>query len=621
MLAILLLLAPILAAPGSVTSAATTTDPINKDSTVYVFPTDPSPRYANSVPKPTAPAPTYAAAFSDLSSLLPSGIETRTWGNWDPLETETASDTSDPYGDYAWSQLWDAVTLYNITSSTDMYSSVVEPTPIPSSELVLPPEDIVKFDDSLKFPKDFVFGVAGSAAQIEGAIFKEGRSPSVQELLLPNPKTPQDYVTNQNYYLYKQDIARIAAMGVKYYSFNIPWSRILPFSMPGTPVNQAGIAHYEDLINTCLEYGVTPVVTLAHFDTPAAFVNDEFPVSTVARKNNTGSLYPLFNNAGYCNESFVEAFVNYGKIVMTHFADRVPIWVVINEPLLYSAYPIGVKNVINATAQIHKFYHQEIKGTGKVGIKLNNNFAMPKNASDPEDVRAADRAQDFFIGNFLNPMVKGEDYPNSWKDTFTSYNGTIDPNNEFLFTPEQLEEVAGSTDFFGIDPYTISITTAPDGGIEACQANTSHPMWPQCVNQTSIREDGWNIGYRSESYVYITPKQFRDYLNYMWVSFKIPIFVGEFGFPEFKEGEKLLPDQLFDLNRSLYYRTFMEAILEAIHHDGVDVMAAFAWSFADNWEFGDFGAQFGLQVVNRTTQQRYYKKSFFDLVQYIEERS
>lgn len=73
--------------------------------------------------------------------------------------------------------------------------------------------------------------------------------------------------------------------------------------------------------------------------------------------------------------------------------------------------------------------------------------------------------------------------------------------------------------------------------------------------------------------------------------------------------------------QSIYYRSFMESVLHAIHHDEVHVMGALAWSFADNWEFGNYEQQFGLQVVNITTQERYYKKSFFDIVQYYNERS
>lgn len=96
--------------------------------------------------------------------------------------------------------------------------------------------------------------------------------------------------------------------------------------------------------------------------------------------------------------------------------------------------------------------------------------------------------------------------------------------------------------------------------------------------------------------------------------------MSEFGFPVYGEATKELSDQLFDSPRSVYYSSFMQEILKSIYEDGVHVMGALAWSFMDNWEFGDYSAQFGMQKVNRTTQQRFYKKSFFDLVDFVKTR-
>lgn len=128
-----------------------------------------------------------------------------------------------------------------------------------------------------------------------------------------------DHVTNENYYLYKQDIERLASMGVTYYSFSIPWTRILPFALPGTPVNQKGIDHYNDLIDFVYEKGMIPTVTMFHFDTPLQFFGGN---------NSQAAQRPLIGyvNGGYQNETFEDAFVNYGKILLTHFGDRIPVW-------------------------------------------------------------------------------------------------------------------------------------------------------------------------------------------------------------------------------------------------------------------------------------------------------
>lgn len=269
-------------------------------------------RYASSMPAPTTTR-TYAPAPSDAAKHLTTSLSTSTWGNWLPGQTSiTATDTADPYGQAAWSSLWLNANLQGYTT-IGLFSTTVSPTPVPSSDLVLPPSDYFGPSDCYDFPDDFIFGVAGSAAQIEGAVALDGRAPSLLEKLITDPDKPKDYVTNENYFLYKQDIERLAAMGVEYYSFTIPWTRILPFALPGTPVNQEAIDHYNDLIDTVLDAGMQPIVTMMHFDSPLLFVEGQ--------PENTPPPDIGYNNAGYQNSTFVDAFVNYGKVHLPQFKD------------------------------------------------------------------------------------------------------------------------------------------------------------------------------------------------------------------------------------------------------------------------------------------------------------
>ncbi|KAF2014363.1 glycoside hydrolase family 1 protein [Aaosphaeria arxii CBS 175.79] len=549
------------------------------------------------------PQTTYAPPYESLSSLIPS-VKTTTWGNWYPNTTAKASDTDDKYGQAAWSSLWEVAALPNFTFR-GLYSTTVSPTPIPTSELVLPPPDYFGPQDCYSFPDDFMFGVAGSASQIEGAIADEGRTPTIMEALFkPSAERADDYVTNENYYLYRQDIERLASIGVKYYSFSIPWTRILPFVFEGSPVNLQGLDHYNDLINFVLEKGMIPTVTLIHFDTPwQIFGNNMSNVNTDALIG--------YVDGGYQMDGFEDAFVNYGKIVMTHFADRVPVWFTFNEPLLYSHNGKSINTVIKAHARLYHFYHDEIKGTGKVGLKFNDNFGVPRDPSKQEDVDAAKHFNDFQLATFGNPINLGIDYPEAFKMTIPDF---------VPLTEEDLKYLNGTADFFGIDPYTATVVAPPENGIEACAKNISDPLFPYCVNQSTTTTTRWNIGYRSQSYVYITPTYLRTYLSYVWNTFQSPILITEFGFPVFAEAEKELSDQLYDAPRSNYYLSFMSEVLKAIWEDHVHVLGTFAWSFADNWEFGDYDARFGIQTVNRTTQQRRYKKSFFDLVDFVETR-
>lgn len=253
-----------------------------------------------------------------------------------------------------------------------------------------------------------------------------------------------------------------------------------------------------------------------------------------------------------------------------------------------------------------------MNGTGKLGIKFNDNFGVPKNPLNTSHVDAANHFNEFQLGPFSNPIFLGIDYPEGYKMTISDY---------VPLSAQDLEYFNHTSDFLGIDPYTATVVSPPEGGVAGCAANTSSPYRPYCVIQETTNVFGWNIGYRSQSYVYITPTYLRTYLSYLYNTWHSPVLISEFGFPVYAESTKAVEDQLFDSPRSQYYLSFMSEVLKSIWEDHVNVIGAFAWSFADNWEFGDYGQQFGVQFVNRTTQERKFKKSLFDLVDFVASRS
>ena len=470
-------------------------------------------RIATSVAAPTT-TQTYAAPSESLATLVPSLTYT-TWGKWNPNATTTALDTSNKYGNAAWTALWENANPPNFTE-TGLFNTTVSPTPVPTSELVLPPRDYFGPTDCYYFPEGFMFGVSGSSSQIEGAAAEEGKGPSLMEILVQDNRS-KNYVTNENYFFYKQDIERLAAMGTKHYSFSIAWSRILPFALPGTPVNQQGIDHYNDVINFVLEKGMIPAATLIHFETPLQFYGAN--LTTAADPPLIG-----YVNGAYQNETFVDAFVNYAKIVMTHYADRVPLWFTFNEPLLYSYNGVSIDHVIKAHAQVYHFYKEELNGTGKISIKFNDNFGVPRDPSNEADVYAANHFNSFQLGTFCNPIFLGTDYPDSYKQTIPDY---------VPLTQEDLQYIGHTADYLGIDPYTATVVAPPIpneiNSVTDCAANSSDLFRPYCVNQTLTNQFGWDIGYRSQSYVYITPTYLRSYLSYLYNTFRTPILITEFG--------------------------------------------------------------------------------------------
>jgi hypothetical protein len=376
---------------------------------------------------PTNATTSFGFPYLNVRTLL-ANVSTTSWQRWLPNATE-ATDSTAPYGQSAYNAMWERAGLRNFT--TGLYSTTATPTPIPTSSLILPPPRYFPPPDSCNhFPNDFMLGVAGAAAQIEGAIAEEGRGPGFPDII-PNIASVEgsitaetlsyyglgnDYVAIESYYLYKRDIDRIAAVGIKYYSFSIAWSRILPFALPGTPVNAQGIAHYDDLINYVIAKGMQPIVTLHHYDTPLTFYGANY---TEAVQNT--KLYMANWDMAFQNSTFQDAFVNYGKIVMTHFADRVPVWFTFNEPQFGIAGGAAADTVLKAHARLAHFYRDELTGTGKISLKLATAPGMPLDPFNQTHLEAVQHYDDLVIGTFYDPLILGKDYPEAFKMTIQDF--------------------------------------------------------------------------------------------------------------------------------------------------------------------------------------------------------
>lgn len=154
--------------------------------------------------------------------------------------------------------------------------------------------------------------------------------------------------------------------------------------------------------------------------------------------------------------------------------------------------------MIHAHSQVYHFYHDKLKGTGKMGLKFNDNFGVPKDPKNSSHVEAANRFQETQLGIFADPIFLGKQYPDSVLKTL--------PGARKLNHTE-LAYIKGTADFFGIDAYTATVVSPPDEGFAACAADSSasNSLFPYCVKQETTNIYGWNIGYRSGSYVYITP--------------------------------------------------------------------------------------------------------------------
>ncbi|KAJ7041017.1 glycoside hydrolase superfamily [Mycena alexandri] len=569
----------------------------------------------------SAPSTSTTAALSTVSATATSTVTSATATASFPAVGSVPRDFSAE----GLAQLWDLVgpveappfTTTRVPTST----RVLLPSPPPAlypSFFAPEPKDILP---TLKFPAGFKFGVATAAYQVEGAVKNEGKGPTIWDWNSRQPggvidNTTADVVDLQ-YYLYKEDVVRVASLGVNAHSFSISWARIFPFAVANSPVNQQAIDHYSDLINYHIQNGVAPVATLFHWDTPLALA----------------AYY-----GGFTSPDVVDDFVHYAKTVFAAYNGRVKTWYTFNEPRVFcsqtAGYPFNVSlapGVNASTAPYQCAYNllkahvgavkafREMKIEGEISLKNDDFIGIPWRSNTTDDALSVERHVAFRIGVFSDPLYTTGDWPTIMTDT-------LPPDYLPRFTEQEKKDNLGSADFFAIDSYREQFITAPPDGLDACVSNTSHPLWPECHSVVLFDSNaGWAAGISpdplSDVWLQATPNTLRSYLKGVqtrWPTKKM--YVSEFGFVEpFEE----LRTELFriqeDVARTNYYMTYLGQILLAIHEDGVPIMGAFAWAMIDNAEWNSgLSAKFGIQHVNYTTLERSYKRSAFALSEFFQ---
>ncbi|KIJ57308.1 glycoside hydrolase family 1 protein [Sphaerobolus stellatus SS14] len=479
----------------------------------------------------------------------------------------------------------------------------------------------------LKLPEGFRYGVATAATQVEGAVKSDGRGPTNWDWTCHNYMSwcnnfTTDVTINQ-YHQYKQDIQRVKAMGANTMSFSIAWTRIYPFGIRGSPVNEAGLKYYDNLIDELIRNDMEPVVTLFHWDTPLNIV----------------SAY-----SGFLDEKIVDDFAYYAGTVFKHFGKKVKMWVTFNEPGVYCnqyaslpynlTYPPGINSttapytctyqLLKAHATAYRLYKsladQGSIAKGEIALKHDGSRPVPFNPNNPEDREAVERQADMYIGIFSQPIYGNGNYPERVLKT-------IPPSILPRFTKDDRKLIKGSADFYAIDAYATQVAKAPPGGIDACARNISDPNWPICrdISKSSMQystHSGWALGAAADPlspWLSAVPNLLRYQLRWLTDNFpsKGGIYLSEFGFAEPYEYDRTELYQItWDERRSNYILDYLNEALLAIHEDGIPLKGAFVWSMADNFEW-NLGLQqrFGLQYVNYSDPNltRTYKLSFFQV--------
>jgi beta-glucosidase len=462
-----------------------------------------------------------------------------------------------------------------------------------------------------------MWGWASTAPQVEGAVKDFGRGPSIWDYaahkfpgFIKNNDTLD--IANNEFYLYKQEIQRLKALGIPYHSLSISWSRVLPFGN-GT-VNEDGLQHYVDKIDALLDAGIKPIVTLYHWDLPQA-LQDAY--------------------GGWLDPRIIDDFANYSRIVFKALAGKVNFWISLNEPQMFcqdyadwpalgipdDVFPIhGVTDpyerkykcghhALLAHAHASRILHEEFGATNRISFANSWDYVVAASNSSA-DILARNRALDFTAGWMGNPTYIDGDYPPSMRSAL----GDLLPK----FTEAEKNLVFNSTDFYAWDGYTGHLVGAAfDGDLAKCTRQTD-TSWPVCADALySLPKYGWPVGNKAggsaRDWLYDTPTLFRSGVLWSWNKFTPnAYFIPEIGFSEIGEAGYSIPDARWDDDRTNYLYGYLHEVLAMVYEDNVNLLGVIAWSATDNFEWrSGYETRFGLQYVDYKTQKRYYKKSAF----------
>ncbi|WP_407480068.1 GH1 family beta-glucosidase [Elizabethkingia miricola] len=428
------------------------------------------------------------------------------------------------------------------------------------------------------FGKDFIWGVSTAAYQIEGAHNLDGKGPSVWDTFVQKRnKIFQNHTGDtscDHYNRYIDDLYLMHSMNIRNYRFSVSWSRILP---EGTGrINQAGIDFYNRLIDLSLELGITPWITLYHWDLP----------------------HSLEVKGGWTNRDVKDWFGDYVAICVKNFGDRVKNWMVLNEPTVFSAagYFFGVhapgrKSIEGFLAAAHHAALAQAHGARVIkALQPESNVGSTFSCSHVEpytnrekDIKAAKKADLLLNRLFIEPLL-GMGYPVNEIKTLRRIEKYIKQNDE--------QELKFDMDFIGIQNYTREIIRYAMF-VPFLQAKIVNAK-DRNVEMTAME---WEVYPES---IYHILKKFQAYENIP------PLIITENGaaFPD-----TLQNNQVHDSKRLQYIQNILQQVLRA-KQEGVNVNGYFVWTFLDNFEWAEgYHPRFGLVHVDFQTQQRTVKAS------------
>ncbi len=447
----------------------------------------------------------------------------------------------------------------------------------------------------MSFPKDFAWGAATAAHQIEGGANSEGRGSSIWDSYAQDKKI--DPIRNRmnilngetgevacdHYHRYKEDVRHMKEMGLKAYRFSISWTRVLPEGSGN--VNQKGLEFYSNLVNELLAAGIEPYVTLFHWDFPQA----------------------LQDLGGWFNPDMPEIFAKYVTVVVKALSDRVTYWMTLNEPQCHiiighiqgecaPKLRVSDKQAFYLIHNILKAHGKAVKAIRKYAIKkpqigiAPNPLAYYPATKSNEDVEATKKISFRVTGRnlwcstwWLDPIILGK-YPED---------GIMEFKEDFpveMIQPGDMELISQPMDFLGCNFYQGTEIKADDNG---------EPVIVPRKPGFDLTAFKWGV----------TPAILHYMPNFLYERYHLPIYITENGLS--MSDWVSMDGKVHDPLRIDFMQRYLLELGKSIE-DGTPVKGYFSWSLMDNYEWSNgYTERFGMIHIDYETQKRTLKDSAY----------
>ncbi len=439
----------------------------------------------------------------------------------------------------------------------------------------------------MPFPKDFKWGAAAAAYQIEGAANEHGRGASVWDMFCKKNGTVfQNHdgeVACDHYHRYREDAALMKQMGLQAYRLSIGWPRVMPDGVGAK--NEAGLAFYDRLIDSLLEVGIEPYVTLFHWDLPLA----------------------LYYRGSWLNRDSSDWFADYTRVIVERLSDRVKNWMTFNEPSVFLS--MGYQSGVHAPgdklrfAELTRAAHNILISHGKSVQAIRAYTKQPcrvgyapaaagriPHTDSPADIAAAKWVMfDSFEksithnGLWLDPVFFGQ-YPKGLLDAYGNEGPAI--------RNADMETICQPLDFFGVNIYhwgRVKAKANEQTGAERVSYPAGH----------AVSALGWPL----------TPDALYWGARFFHERYQKPIYITENGLS--LRDHVSVDGKVHDPCRIDFLIRYLAALRRASEY-GARVAGYFHWSVMDNFEWAEgYRERFGLVYVDYQTQDRILKDSAY----------